>query len=548
MEHRKLDALMTPMERIARVAAAGVSASRAQQTSPSGAISLDNADGTRTIIGEVSNGEDNPSYTMATHVGDTTPPGVPTGIIATSKSGVVVVEWDGTLSGGIPDDFFCVRVYLDGQELGALTEAGSVASAKLQSGTTHQVTAKSEDDCCLPDGTPAHNVSDATQAISVTVGDDAEAAKALAQAAQQAADAAQEIADAAKSEADAHEALIPQIQQSIQDFKDEVDADYYTKTEVDDTTGAITSEMRASYRDAVTQNLSPFYAHDFSDVYNASTNHGGYWVATPTNAAQLSDGWAHVTLDNSSGTSTKYANVYVRPIDGLPQQSTMLIEIANLVTDVTSVTVNPRLWANFSDANSRSQAAGDAVCYFMEDGSYRIAMTDLDHPSATYFSRGWFAIGAGATAEFDARISVYEGEYDGAFKPYVTSQDELGRSYVETAKYTVDQTGVQAALTANATNISNVSGSLESYKQLTDGTLDSLQSQLDGQIEAWYYSVEPTLQNEPARNWTTEELRERHRGDIYYDITTGHSWRWMLDGTAWKWQAIPDSDAAAALA
>ena len=538
MEHRKLDALMTPVERIARVAAAGVRLAQSEQTAPSGAISLDNADGTRTIIGEVSNGEDNPSYTMATHVGDTTPPGIPTGITATSRSGVVVVEWDGTLSGGIPDDFSCIRIYLDGTELGALSEAGSVASATLESGTTHSVTATSEDDCCLADGTPAHNVSEPTTAITVTVDDDVAA---VAEAVEE----AREIADAAKSEADAHAAIIPAIQQDIADFKDEVEADYYTKTDVDEVTGAITSEMRASYRDSIARNLSPFYAHDFQDVYNATSNPDGYWTETPANATQLTDGWAHITLPNASGTGTMCSRTYVRPMASVPDNATLLIEVENLVTNVTSTTTKPRLWFNPNMTNSQM---GGAIPYLMEDGVYRVALTKNSNLSPTHFARWWWGIENGGTAEFDARISVYEGTYDGPFKPYVTSQDELGRTYVETAKYTVDQTGVTARLDANYHAIETVSGDLEDYKDFNDAAVAAIQSQVDGQIEAWYYSVEPTLQNEPAKNWTTEELRERHRGDIYYDITTGHSWRWMKDGSTWQWQAIPDSDAAAALA
>ena len=181
MQHRKLDRLMTPVERIARVAAAGLTSATSSATKPSGAKSYDNADGTRTIIGNVANGESNPSYTMATHVGDTTAPGTPTGVTASSKSGVVVVEWDGTLTGGIPDDFFAVRVYLDGSELGILTGAGSVSSASLVGGTTHSVTATAEDDACLPDGTPAHNVSAPTAVISVTVSEGVESVAAIAQ-------------------------------------------------------------------------------------------------------------------------------------------------------------------------------------------------------------------------------------------------------------------------------------------------------------------------------------------------------------------------------
>lgn len=539
-EHRKIESLMTPLERVARVAVQGLNEARAAQTSPSGAVSFDNADGTRTVVGNVANGLDNPSFTIATHVGDVTPPGVPTGITATSRSGVVVVEWDGTLSGGIPDDFYCVRVYLDGSFLGALTEAGSVASATLESGSTHSVTATAEDDCCLPDGTPAHNVSEPTAAIAVTVDDDAAA---VAEAVRE----AREVADAAKEEADAHEAIIPVIQKDIADFKDEVEADYYTKTDVDDKTGAITSEMRASYRDSIARNLGPFYAHDFQDVRNATTNPNGYWYSTPNRATQLTDGWAHIVMDNSSGTGTMYA--YVRPApDAVPAvEGTLLVEVRNLVADVTTVEGH-KLWWNPNSAHDARQVYGSGTQFWTEDGAKYFPISTTGSTTATMWGNMWFGINKGHKAEFDARVSFYEGTYDGPFKPYVTGQDELDRTYVETAKYTVDQTGVTARLDANYTAIETVSGDLEDYKDEANAAIAGLQSQVDGQIEAWYYSVEPTTSNPPAKDWTTEELRERHRGDIYYDVTTGHSWRWMLDGSTWQWQAIPDSDAAAALA
>lgn len=230
MQHRKLDRLMTPVERIARVAAAGLTSATSSATKPSGAKSYDNADGTRTIIGNVANGESNPSYTMATHVGDVTAPGTPTGVTATSKSGVVVVEWDGTLSGGIPDDFFAVRVYLDGSELGILTGAGSVSSASLEGGTTHSVTATAEDDACLPDGTPAHNVSAATTAISVTVSEGVESVA----------------------------AEVEQVRQDVADFRDDVATTYATKVEREDGDDAVKTWVTTNYTNS--NDLATTYA------------------------------------------------------------------------------------------------------------------------------------------------------------------------------------------------------------------------------------------------------------------------------------------------
>lgn len=230
MQHRKLERLMTPVERIARVAAAGLTSATSSATKPSGAKSYDNADGTRTIIGNVANGESNPSYTMATHVGDVTAPGTPTGVTATSKSGVVVVEWDGTLTGGIPDDFYCVRVYLDGSELGILTGAGSVSSASLEGGTTHSVTATAEDDACLPDGTPAHNVSAATAAISVTVSEGVESVA----------------------------AEVEQVRQDVADFRDDVATTYATKVEREDGDDAVKTWVTTNYTNS--NDLATTYA------------------------------------------------------------------------------------------------------------------------------------------------------------------------------------------------------------------------------------------------------------------------------------------------
>ena len=92
--------------------------------------------------------------------------------------------------------------------------------------------------------------------------------------------------------------------------------------------------------------------------------------------------------------------------------------------------------------------------------------------------------------------------------------------------------------------------------------IDNLQKQIDGEKTAWFLKGQPTLTNSPASNWTTEELRQRHDGDTYTDVTTfidntttptaGQSWRWCnVDdeyGTGWHWHKIADSDAVKALA
>ena len=228
MKHGKLIGLQTSAERLARVAVAAYDAATAPQTAPSGSISLDNADGTRTIIGpQAGSGDGAPSgQAIATHVGDTTPPPVPTGITAWSGDGSLHVMWDGTLSGDIPADFGHISILVDGEEVAQLSSAGSVTVGGVEAGATVSVTATAEDDACLADGTPAHNVSSPCAAIVVEIRD---------------------VAEEAREKADAHEGQIEAIQSDIEAYKQSATATYATKTEVDEKTGAITKTLTADY-------------------------------------------------------------------------------------------------------------------------------------------------------------------------------------------------------------------------------------------------------------------------------------------------------------
>lgn len=85
-----------------------------------------------------------------------------------------------------------------------------------------------------------------------------------------------------------------------------------------------------------------------------------------------------------------------------------------------------------------------------------------------------------------------------------------------------------------------------SNKYTTD--INNLQSQIDGQIETFFYDYEPTLQNIPASGWTTNEERKKHEGDLFYWKSKGYAYRFMQDGATWKWQLVQDTDITLALA
>ncbi|MDH6308130.1 hypothetical protein M2451_002649 [Dysgonomonas sp. PFB1-18] len=78
--------------------------------------------------------------------------------------------------------------------------------------------------------------------------------------------------------------------------------------------------------------------------------------------------------------------------------------------------------------------------------------------------------------------------------------------------------------------------------------LDEIQAQLDGQIEQFFETYNPTTSNAPANTWTTAALKENHLGDLFYNTSTGKVWRWVKEGNVYKWQELQDTELAQALA
>ena len=80
--------------------------------------------------------------------------------------------------------------------------------------------------------------------------------------------------------------------------------------------------------------------------------------------------------------------------------------------------------------------------------------------------------------------------------------------------------------------------------------IKDLQKQTDGAIETWFYEGVPTLDNLPAVDWTTGDLKKKHIGDLYYDQTTGYAYRFTKyndDVNPYRWNRIKDNDIVSAL-
>ena len=198
-------------------------------------------------------------------------------------------------------------------------------------------------------------------------------------------------------------------------------------------------------------NLSPFFSHTLTDVYNATTNPNGYWVNggygwTSNNKftfTRLEDGWLHVHIDNSSGTGIirndcccpRY-NSAIKP----NTKYTFLIELRNNTSTGVDSTSNiymvqqgggVQFWGtNVSEGvGAKIGGVGAANAVGLTDipanSNYtfnRSTKMSLDTTSTYYGTNIMvtyvFRANAGAVLDYDIRISMYEGIYYGPYVPY----------------------------------------------------------------------------------------------------------------------------------
>lgn len=103
--------------------------------------------------------------------------------------------------------------------------------------------------------------------------------------------------------------------------------------------------------------------------------------------------------------------------------------------------------------------------------------------------------------------------------------------------------------TGNVSDVDDKADEVKDYINNTlPGILNEMQSQLDGQIEQFFYEYDPTTSNAPAKDWTTTQLKEEHLGDLFYNTATGKVFRWVKNGNTYSWQEMQDSEVAQALA
>lgn len=114
------------------------------------------------------------------------------------------------------------------------------------------------------------------------------------------------------------------------------------------------------------------------------------------------------------------------------------------------------------------------------------------------------------------------------------------KNYIETKISDGDSENKKAILKEVTTSIEAMDGKITL-------SVSSLEQQLKRKSGNWYGNYEPTSGNNPASAWTTDELRQEHERDLFFNTTTGYAYQYQKnDSNEYGWVRVKDKDIEAA--
>ena len=169
-----------------------------------------------------------------------------------------------------------------------------------------------------------------------------------------------------------------------------------------------------------------------------------------------------------------------------------------------------------------------------------------------------------------ARKAVDEAKFDTSTYGVIT--EKAGTTYKVAAfggvyrftsshEYSVGQKVVVTALQKNFRNIVVTEGNtnvellniksvvgqlgndLEKLSDKANSEQKEVQSQINNTITTYYRYKDPNENgsNDPSVNWTTDEQKKAHDGDLYQNVRRNHCFRWADTGEGYGWVRITDS-------
>ena len=235
--------------------------------------------------------------------------------------------------------------------------------------------------------------------------------------------------------------------------------------------------------------------------------------------------------------------------------------------------------AKISDLDATTLKAADAKLKYATIDSLNAADAKITSLTSTVANIDKAYISRTETTELLAKYAqvdfsnVAHGTIDSALirdgaitdaKIHDISASKLTAGTIDASKITVTNLNADNITvgTINGKRIGNKSIDLSKLaeevptKEYLDSKADELQKQIDNAIETYTVSTIPTLNNSPAEEWTDNDTRNKHVGDIAYvvnsqDAADGYCYRFANTGSVsepvYEWVLVKDSDVTKAL-
>lgn len=211
-------------------------------------------------------------------------------------------------------------------------------------------------------------------------------------------------------------------------------------------------------------------------------------------------------------------------------------------------------YADIINANVESLKAANAEITQLKANSLTVDIADLKYAQIDF---------ANVKGQVVGTSLIKDGAVTNE-KVQSLSANKLTAGTIDASKITVTNLNADNITvgTINGKRIGTGSLSLDKLaeevptKEYLDKVQEELQGQIDGNIETFTKTEIPTLNNEPAVNWTDNATRKKHIGDICYVVNPassadGYSYRFANTGTeqapVYEWVLIKDSDVTKAL-
>lgn len=132
----------------------------------------------------------------------------------------------------------------------------------------------------------------------------------------------------------------------------------------------------------------------------------------------------------------------------------------------------------------------------------------------------------------------------GTGSPFIAAYKGISSYTLPVAKVYISPSGISLTVDGQVKTLDEV---MQAYQ----ADLDDIRAQADEQVVLWFGEQVPTLDNEPASAWTTDDMKLEHVKDIYYNKAAkdngGRAYSFeQLDGK-FMWLNITDKDVLASL-